>query len=78
MKQTSCQDQTDGSDPELEDQNAEYDRMLTETAGEVIPSLAKVVGGERFAPYFAGLLPEFMKRLVRLLLPIKNIISRDW
>lgn len=60
---TACQDQADGSDPELDDQNAEYDSILVENAGEVIPVIAKVVKGPTFAPYFAGLLPEFMKRL---------------
>lgn len=38
--------------------------MLVENGGDLIPSVAKVVGGPAFAPYFAGLLPELLKRLV--------------
>ena len=49
-----------------EDQAAEYDAMLIESAGDVLPAAAKVVGGEVFAPYFAGFLPEMLKRLVSL------------
>uniref|UniRef100_A0A8D2LLS9 Importin 4 n=1 Tax=Varanus komodoensis TaxID=61221 RepID=A0A8D2LLS9_VARKO len=42
---------------------AEYDLMLLEYAGEVMPTLAKVAGGEAFAPYFAGFLPQFLNKL---------------
>lgn len=36
---------------------AEYDAMLLEHAGEAIPALAAVAGGDAFAPFFAGFLP---------------------
>ena len=45
-------------------QESEYDTMVIENAGDVIPALAKVVGGETFIPIFANFLPEFMKRMV--------------
>ena len=45
-----------------EDEQAEYDAMLVENAGELIPTVAKIVGGETFAPFMAGLMPEIVKK----------------
>jgi hypothetical protein len=58
----ACQDSED-TDAELDGQEAEYDSMVMENAGDLIPVLAKMVGGQAFSPYFAGLLPELLKRL---------------
>ena len=38
--------------------------MLIEYAGDVLPSLATAVGGQIFAPYFAGFLPLLLKKTV--------------
>lgn len=45
-------------------QQAEYDAMLIEYAGETIPALAVAAGGETFAPYFAGFLPLLLSKMV--------------
>ncbi|GAB6020766.1 hypothetical protein CHUAL_003425 [Chamberlinius hualienensis] len=55
----ACQDHSDevSTDDNSDDQQAEYDQMLLEYAGEIVPSLAKVIQpGSQFAPYFAGIL----------------------
>ena len=46
------------------DQQAEYDAMLIEYAGDILPSLASAIGGAAFAPYFAGFLPLLLKKTV--------------
>ncbi|KAF7235934.1 Importin-4 [Varanus komodoensis] len=63
--QTACQDTSldDDEEEEEDEEEAEYDLMLLEYAGEVMPTLAKVAGGEAFAPYFAGFLPQFLNKL---------------
>ena len=61
--QTACQ-QGDDDDVDDSDQQAEYDAMLIEYAGDVLPSLASAVGGAVFAPYFAGFLPLLLKKTV--------------
>ena len=38
--------------------------MVIEAAGDVLPAVAKVVGGATFVPYFASFLPDMIKRLV--------------
>lgn len=38
--------------------------MLIEYAGDILPSLATAVGGQIFAPYFAGFLPLLLKKTV--------------
>jgi hypothetical protein len=53
------------TDSEEDKEMAEYDGIVIENAAEILPSLAKVVGGDNFKPYLAGFLPEFLKRLVR-------------
>ena len=54
----------DGEEDEVDEDQAEFDSILIESAGELVPSLAKLIGGQKFAPYFAGLLPELLKKLV--------------
>lgn len=60
----ACQDQLDD---DAVDEEAEYDTLLVENAGDVLPTLAKVLGGEMFAPYFVAMLPELLKKLVSFL-----------
>ncbi|CAH1269854.1 IPO4 [Branchiostoma lanceolatum] len=55
---TACQDDDDAED----DQQAEYDTMLIEYSGEVIPALAVAIPGQQFAPFFAGFLPLLAAR----------------
>lgn len=64
LSKTTCQCEDD-EDEEDDDQQAEYDSMLIEYAGDIVPALGKAVGGSTLAPYFAGLLPLFLCRLVR-------------
>ena len=61
--QTACQ-QDDEDDIDESDQQAEFDAMLIEYAGDILPSLATAVGGQIFAPYFAGFLPLLLKKTV--------------
>jgi len=63
--QTACQQGAD-DDVDDSDQQAEYDAMLIEYAGDVLPSLATAVGGPAFAPYFAGFLPLLLKKTVSI------------
>lgn len=60
QKKTACQDAEDID--EEDEQQAEYDAMLIEYAGEGIPLLATAVGGQVFAPYFAGFLPLLLAK----------------
>lgn len=55
-KKTLCQD-AGGDDADDEDQEAEYDAMLLEFAGEGIPLLAAAVPADVFAPFLNDLLP---------------------
>ncbi|XP_013410822.1 importin-4-like [Lingula anatina] len=61
QQKTACQDES--TEEDTEDDEAEYDLMLIEHAGDVISHLAKAAGGAQFAPYMAGFLPELLKRL---------------
>ena len=63
LLQTACQ-QGDEDDIDESDQQAEFDAMLIEYAGDILPSLATAVGGQIFAPYFAGFLPLLLKKTV--------------
>ncbi len=65
--QTPCQQsgEDDSYTDDDEELQAELDAMLIEKTGDVLPSLAQAVGGETFKPYFAGLLPQLVKRTVR-------------
>lgn len=53
---------SDGEDADERDE-AEYDGLLVQMAGDLVPALAKALPAERFAPYMAGLLPLFMGKL---------------
>uniref|UniRef100_A0A8D0GHS6 Importin 4 n=1 Tax=Sphenodon punctatus TaxID=8508 RepID=A0A8D0GHS6_SPHPU len=57
-RKTACQD----PDVEEEEEQAEYDAMLIEYAGEGIPILAATDGGHTFAPYFASFLPLLLNK----------------
>ncbi|KAM7390672.1 hypothetical protein PAMA_008727 [Pampus argenteus] len=59
-KKTACQDGGDEADDE--DQQAEYDAMLQEFAGEGIPLLASSVPADSFAPFLNDLLPLIMSK----------------
>ncbi len=63
--QVACQDEAEEGDEDAEGtDNAEYDSVLMESAGDIIPSMAKAVGGDAFKPYFEVMLPDLLKRLV--------------
>ena len=68
LKQTACQD-SDDDDVDDEQQQAEFDAMLIEYAGDILPSLAAAMGGPQFAPYFAGFLPFLLKKSVSNAVP---------
>ncbi len=60
----ACQEEdAESVDVEL-GEDAELDAMLIENAGDVIPALARVVGGTTFVPYFQQFLPDLVKKLV--------------
>uniref|UniRef100_A0A8C8CNA7 Importin N-terminal domain-containing protein n=1 Tax=Oncorhynchus tshawytscha TaxID=74940 RepID=A0A8C8CNA7_ONCTS len=61
-KRTVCQD-GGGDEADDEEQQAEYDAMLQEFAGEGIPLLASAVPAETFQPYLNELLPLIMNKL---------------
>ncbi|KAM9066255.1 importin-4 [Sarcophilus harrisii] len=60
QKKIACQDPEEEEEDEIE--QAEYDAMLLEHAGEIIPTLASASGGETFAPFFAGFLPLLLRK----------------
>ncbi|XP_069113686.1 importin-4-like isoform X2 [Argopecten irradians] len=56
----ACQDE----DEEEEDTEvAEFDGMLIESAGDVLPLMAKLLGGQAFLPFFSTFLTDLLKRL---------------
>ncbi|XP_060081049.1 importin-4-like [Ylistrum balloti] len=57
----ACQDQDEDEDGE--DEEAEFDGMLIESAGDVLPLMAKLLGGEVFLPFFSSFLTDLLKRL---------------
>ncbi|XP_028747965.1 importin-4 [Peromyscus leucopus] len=61
QKKTACQDTEEEEEDEEGDQ-AEYDAMLLEHAGEAIPALAAAAGGQAFAPFFASFLPLLLSK----------------
>uniref|UniRef100_A0A8C7V321 Importin 4 n=1 Tax=Oncorhynchus mykiss TaxID=8022 RepID=A0A8C7V321_ONCMY len=61
-KRTVCQD-GGGDEADDDEQQAEYDAMLQEFAGEGIPLLASAVPAETFQPYLNELLPLIMNKL---------------
>lgn len=38
--------------------------MLIESAGDVLPAMAKLLGGQTFMPFFSSFLTDLQKRLV--------------
>ncbi|XP_042366643.1 importin-4 [Plectropomus leopardus] len=60
-KKTVCQD-GGGDEADDEDQQAEYDAMLQEYAGEGIPLVASSVPADTFAPFLNDLLPLLMSK----------------
>ncbi|XP_071092179.1 importin-4-like [Haliotis cracherodii] len=56
----ACQDQEDEDDDETQ---AEYDGMLIESAGDVLPVMARLLGGQQFLPFFSSFLTDLLKRL---------------
>ena len=56
------------SNGDLDDEESEYDIMMMENAGEVIPSVAKLVSPQEFCSYLVGLLPELLRRTVSQLI----------
>ena len=65
----ACQGEESDADPDTEEDKdlSEYDGMLIEMAADILPKMCKAIGGENFKPYFAGMLPELMKRLVSII-----------
>nr|XP_006824744.1 PREDICTED: importin-4-like [Saccoglossus kowalevskii] len=62
QKKTLCQGEEEEIDDIDDDQQAEFDAILLEDAGDLIPSLAAAVGGQTFSPYFAGFLPMILAK----------------
>ena len=62
--QIKCQHEVDEDDEE----EAEYDTLLIENAGELIPTLAEVAPSNDFVAFYNGMIPELMKKLVSLIL----------
>lgn len=60
-KKTACQD-GGCDDADDEEQQAEYDAMLQEYAGEGIPLIAAAVPADAFAPFLNDLLPLIMSK----------------
>ncbi|KAM6900784.1 importin-4 [Xenentodon cancila] len=60
-KKTACQG-FGNDDADDEDQQAEYDAMLQEFAGEGIPLVASAVPADKFAPFLNDLLPLIMSK----------------
>ncbi|XP_071823751.1 importin-4-like [Apostichopus japonicus] len=57
QEKTNCQGEEDDYEGgENDDEQAEQDAMLVEYAGDLIPSVATTMGGDKFAPYLAGML----------------------
>ena len=61
----ACQEEEEEND---EEQEAEFDAMLIESAGDVIPVMAKLVGGENFLSFLGGFLPDLLKRMVIMII----------
>nr|XP_039255508.1 importin-4-like isoform X1 [Styela clava] len=61
---SACQDGDDDEDDVQEESaEAEYDEMLIEYCGEILPVLAGNLGATTFLPYFAGFLPALVSKL---------------
>ncbi|RDD47604.1 Importin-4 [Trichoplax sp. H2] len=59
----ACQDNSDNGDAEEIDEGiAEYDGLVVEHAGNLLPIIINLVGGENFAPSFGEILSLLVKR----------------
>ncbi|XP_041375551.1 importin-4-like [Gigantopelta aegis] len=56
----ACQDQDEEDE---EEQQAEYDGMLIESGGDVLPVMARILGGDTFLPFFSSFITDLLKRL---------------
>lgn len=56
----ACQDHEDEVGEETE---AEYDSMLIESAGDVLPVVARIMGGQNFLGFFSHFVDDLLKRL---------------
>ena len=74
MCQTACQDDSEDDDSDTVEL-AEHDCALVESAGDLLPTLAKLIGGPTFAPYFTQLLPDLLKRLVSYLARLRIFLA---
>ncbi|GFN80046.1 importin-4-like protein, partial [Plakobranchus ocellatus] len=57
----ACQDQEedDGED----EAEAEFDSMLIESAGDILPVIARIIGGQNFVGFFTHFVEDLLKRL---------------
>lgn len=65
--QSKCQDADDmheSGDYDEDDDEAEYDSILIESAGELLPSLVTIIGGDNFKPHFQEFIKELTKKSV--------------
>lgn len=51
-------------DDDAEESESEAHEKLIEYAGDVLPALGGAMTPQEFAPYFAGLLPSILQRIV--------------
>ena len=58
-RQTTCQDQR-----ETDEDDSEYDEMLIEYAGDVVPSLGRALTTDRFIQVFMDLYPQLLLKTV--------------
>lgn len=69
--QIKCQREVDEDDED----EAEYDTLLIENAGELIPTLAEVAPSNDFVAFYNAMIPELMKKLVSSILLLLTILS---
>ena len=55
----ACQD-----DEDEEGEEAEFDTMLIESAGDVLPVMARILGMQAFLPFFSHFVKDLLKRMV--------------
>ncbi|KAK3691936.1 hypothetical protein RRG08_047945 [Elysia crispata] len=61
----ACQDQKEdeGEDDSEDETEAEFDGMLIESAGDVLPVIARIMGGENFVGFFTHFVQDLLKRM---------------
>ena len=65
--QTACQDQR-----ETDEDDSEYDEMLIEYAGDVVPSLGRALPTDHFIQVFMDLYPQLLSKTVSLTAPTRQ------